>query len=150
MALSISLSEADATVIGRENLEKLIKSYSSSYPTYDFLADVALISEDAMRDLNRAERNIDEATDVLSFPTLKNPLAEHKGKPVLIGGIVICPTKATNYGETLPQLVHHGLLHLLGFDHETNFELWRHEEERILAVLRAHQLDIPAVPYDTV
>lgn len=72
-----------------------------------------------MRSLNRAYRGLDRSTDVLAFP------GEHPG---LLGDIVVsvpfAARQATRRGEVtareLDRLLLHGLLHLLGYDHETD------------------------------
>jgi probable rRNA maturation factor len=84
---------------------------------------VLLVSDRVMRQLNRDWRGPDRATDVLSFP-------QHEGTGraprQLLGDVVIAvPTarrQAEERGETLivavERLLIHGLLHLLGYDHE--------------------------------
>ncbi|MDR2956814.1 MAG: rRNA maturation RNase YbeY [Coriobacteriales bacterium] len=82
-----------------------------------------------MRVLNRDFRNIDKATDVLSFGSGwdEQELALQPDQPLVLGDIVICPEIAdkVSYGEDmsflekLEVLVIHGILHLLGHDHES-------------------------------
>lgn len=78
----------------------------------------------AMRTLNRAYRGIDKTTDVLSFSLREGSLPGiHAG---LLGDIVISvPAAFRQAGEAghsldeeLDRLLIHGLLHLLGYDHE--------------------------------
>mgnify|MGYP002624234088 CR=1 FL=1 len=83
---------------------------------------LSLVGDSRMRRLNRTYRNGDYATDVLAFPT--RPLKGQE-EPVL-GDVVIClPTawgQAATFGNTPDQevlrLLIHGILHLLGYDHE--------------------------------
>lgn len=83
--------------------------------------------------INLEYRQIDKATDVLSFPTDPFP-----GAP--LGTIIISVDKveevANQLGHTqddeLSLLFIHGLLHLLGMDHETDNGEMRIEEERIV------------------
>jgi probable rRNA maturation factor len=84
-----------------------------------------MITDDArIRDLNNRYRHIDRATDVLSFPDgdeLPSGLA-------LLGEIVISLETARRqaaelgHGEVreLSELAMHGVLHLLGYDHEND------------------------------
>ena len=80
---------------------------------------VALISDRRMRALNRQFRGKDHATDVLSFPS------DERG---FLGDIVIAEgvakRQAKEHGHSLKTEVRtlalHGLLHLLGYDHETD------------------------------
>lgn len=85
---------------------------------------VVLTDDAAIRTLNRIWRNIDKATNVLSFPAAKPP----GGAPLLLGDIVIAyETLARETGEEGKPLLHHlahlavhGFLHLMGYDHETD------------------------------
>lgn len=152
MGLTLTLAESDAESIG-ENLQVLITGYSEAFPDLSLKADVSLVGLAKMQALNAEYRSLDEPTDVLSFPTLpsfEEITAQARTQETLIGSIVICPAKAEAYQETLPQLIHHGLLHLLGFDHDSDFPAWLAAERRILAVLQQHGLSIPPVPYATV
>jgi probable rRNA maturation factor len=79
---------------------------------------LSFVSPEAMKSLNNRYRAVNAVTDVLSFP---------QGDEVLLGDIVICTERATEQAEEyghgkereLVYLFVHGLLHLLGFDHET-------------------------------
>jgi len=85
---------------------------------------ITFVDSDEIQALNKDYRSKDEATDVLSFP-ISEELA--MGSDVSIGDIVICMevarAQAEEYGHTLERelafLVAHGMLHLLGYDHET-------------------------------
>ncbi|MFL5884981.1 MAG: rRNA maturation RNase YbeY [Thermoleophilaceae bacterium] len=74
---------------------------------------IAFVGEDEIRSLNSAHRSKDEATDVLSFPVDgAGPVAG----PRELGDIVICP----EHTEDMVEAVVHGVLHLCGYDHETD------------------------------
>ena len=76
---------------------------------------LALVSSDEIRRLNRAHRRRDESTDVLSFPI--DPTVERASPgPRELGDVVICPEHA----EQLVRATVHGVLHLVGYDHETD------------------------------
>jgi len=105
----------------------------------DLEVEFAFLSKEEMRALNRESRAIDEPTDVLSFPTYAS-LEEALLQPVpsiLLGSVCICPEKAEAYGETIAELTQHALLHLCGFDHETDLAAWDAKEGEILALLAA-------------
>ncbi len=89
---------------------------------------LVVVSDAAIRKLNKQWRGKDYATDVLSFPLeLKIP---PPGAPWEIGEIVISAQKAQEqaeeYGHSFERelafLFVHGFLHVLGFDHETPTE----------------------------
>jgi probable rRNA maturation factor len=74
---------------------------------------VELVGEDRIRELNRAHRDRDEPTDVLSFPI--DGAGEATG-PRELGDVVICPERTADLTEAAV----HGVLHLCGHDHETD------------------------------
>jgi len=87
---------------------------------------LALVGDRKMRDLNSRFRAIDKVTDVLSFPAGPAPAATSPGGGLFLGDIVIATGLAARQaraaGVTEQQewrrLALHGLLHLLGHDHE--------------------------------
>jgi probable rRNA maturation factor len=97
-----------------------------------------LADDDFVRDLNRRYRGIDKATNVLSFPALQ-------AFPGRLGDIVLAfetvASEARAQGKLLRDharhLVVHGVLHLLGRDHEVEAEAEAMEalERSILAEL---------------
>ena len=74
---------------------------------------VELVAADRIRELNREHRGRDESTDVLSFPI---DGAEGVAGPRELGDVVICPEQAAD----LRRATVHGVLHLCGYDHETD------------------------------
>ena len=74
---------------------------------------VGLVDEGRIRELNREHRGKDEPTDVLSFPI--DGAAEVPG-PRELGDVAICPEQTADVTEATV----HGVLHLCGYDHETD------------------------------
>ena len=108
---------------------------------------VVYCTEDRIHGLNRDYRGIDAPTDVLSFPDGER---EEDGS-IYLGEIFIAPAvalaNAREYGEPfareLAELHLHGLLHLLGHDHETDHGEMLALQRRLLGRLADR---IPAVP----
>lgn len=79
---------------------------------------ILLTSDEEIADLNRRFRNLDEPTDVLTFPS---------GSPLVLGDVAISVPYAERQAQArgipleneLVYLTIHGALHLLGFDDET-------------------------------
>jgi rRNA maturation RNase YbeY len=102
-----------------------------------------------MRRLNALYRGVDRSTDVLSFPLSDeglNPLRNRCGNgPLPLGDIIICVPKAQlqakQYGipfrEETRRLLVHGLLHLVGYDHELNSYQKRKMEKKERELLDA-------------
>lgn len=100
---------------------------------------VVLLTDDAtVRELNARFRGKDAATNVLSFPAPENP-ERHLGDIALAYGV--CAGEAEAQGKSLAShlqhLVAHGVLHLVGYDHEVDADAETMEalERRILASL---------------
>ena len=82
-------------------------------------ATIAFVSDKKIRELNRQFRGIDKATDVLSFPS---------DGPDELGDVAVSVDTAAaqakenglKFDEEIAQLILHGLLHLSGYDHETD------------------------------
>ena len=95
---------------------------------------VLLTDDDAVQDLNARFRGRDRPTNVLSFPAAESA-APHLGDLVLAFGV--CAAEAEAQGKTLADhlshLTVHGVLHLLGRDHEADDEAESMEaEERLI------------------
>jgi probable rRNA maturation factor len=123
-------------------LRKTCREIGLRYPP----ASVCLITDREMKRLNTAFRKKRKTTDVLSFPS------EERRKPrslagaaaalrsEFLGDIAISPTvarrNAKRFGRTMAEEIHilllHGILHLMGYDHESD----RGEMERVEANLR--------------
>jgi probable rRNA maturation factor len=74
---------------------------------------VELVDEERIRELNREHRDKDAATDVLAFPIDElDPVAG----PRELGDVAICPQHCSDVTEAAV----HGVLHLCGYDHETD------------------------------
>ena len=129
--------------------------------SYEGEVSVLLVDNDLIREINRDHRNIDKATDVLSFPmieyekgkTFRDLYADHEfgaeffdGDALLLGDIVISMEKAeeqaSEYGHSVKRevcyLTVHSVLHLLGYDHmnDSDKRKMRDTEERILNELK--------------
>ena len=74
---------------------------------------VEFVDSDRIRELNRDHRGNDEPTDVLSFPIDGTGTA---AGPRELGDVVICPVHTADLTEATV----HGVLHLCGYDHETD------------------------------
>lgn len=155
----------DAAKIGRLAARRAVKaSLATSQPTnrgrarmlakQDVLALSLVLSDDAgVRVLNRDYRGKDKATNVLSFAALDSgPLDSGRGVPHLpagmplyLGDVILAletlKTEAKAQGKSFKQhfthLVVHGVLHLLGFDHERDRDarIMENLERNVLAGL---------------
>ena len=103
--------------------------------------NLRLVADGEMRELNRRYRKIDAATDVLSFPGEDTPEGRHLGD-VVISVETAASRDGTPLERELKVLTLHGILHCLGYDHETDDG----EMEALEARLRARFLAPSEVP----
>ncbi len=109
---------------------------------------IALANDAAIRELNRTWRGQDKPTNVLSFPG--DTETDLLDAPILLGDVVVAfetvarevdqDHMAASLADHLAHLVVHGVLHLLGYDHEIDAEA--EEMEQLETELLA-QLGIP-------
>ena len=161
MKLSISINEPEDSdgdsCISVEDCEKisevlekeLLEIYPNSKNYESVEISLTFINSEGIRELNKNYRNIDEATDVLSFPLInENEPVEIPELPVLaLGDIIICPEEVKRLhpeleiNEGILLMISHSFLHLLGFDHDTEEKeklMWQKQDEiknKILAAL---------------
>jgi len=88
---------------------------------------IALVDNEEMAHLNEQYRGIEGPTDVLSFGC-DDPCPTGSDEPITLGDVIIAPEvaieQATDLGTTVESelnlLLVHGILHLLGYDHESD------------------------------
>ena len=101
--------------------------------------ELIITNDEAMKALNTEHRGKETSTDVLSFP-LDAPFTEQSIFGMPLGSIVISEeyvkTKAKELGHSIQDelslLFIHGMLHLLGFDHEIDDGEMRQREEALI------------------
>ncbi len=125
---------------GLRNLAELVVS-EEGYPETTEVA-ILLVSEEEIAGYNRRFLDRDGPTDVLAFPveTLIPgvvPDLDPHGPPLIAGDVIIAPAYVHRQAESfdvtpeeeMALMVTHGILHLLGYDHE-NDEDAEHMEQR--------------------
>ena len=103
----------------------------------DFLGagdvELVFVNDDEMRKINHEHRGIDKATDVLSFPYEQVPGG-------LMGSVVISTDTASRVASELGHSIEceiallflHGVLHILGYDHEIDNGQMRQKEKEVI------------------
>lgn len=104
--------------------------------------NLIFVNDRYMKKLNSKFRGKNKTTDVLSFPLE----SELKGNSVFLGEVYVSIEQArrqaeeyqVSFSKELQRLVAHGVLHLLGYDHQTKKEAseMRKREEQYLDLLR--------------
>ena len=138
-------TNCDAYIKDIENILKLGLKHMNIKDSY---ISVVIVDKDRIHEINKTYRNIDKVTDVISFAFEDNEGITPDGLRIL-GEIYLCMDKAkeqaVEYGHSnkreICYLVIHGLLHLLGYDHEKEEDKkkMRTKEEEILELYDANR-----------
>lgn len=103
----------------------------------DFLGagdvELVFVNDDEMREINHEQRGINKATDVLSFPY-------EQVSGGLMGSVVISTDTASRVASELGHSIEceiallflHGVLHILGYDHEIDNGQMREKEKEVI------------------
>lgn len=102
------------SVLGNKIVSRLIGDKTDS------TIEIFLVSKSKIKEINQQFRQIDRKTDVLAFPLNYIPAAQER----VLGTIFVSLEVANERDEALDELIIHGILHLLGFDHEKRPKEW--------------------------
>ena len=150
VALSINHPRA-AVLINRRQLRHRTEQLLRECDAGGYTVSLHLVADAEIQELNRRYRHKDQPTNVLSFPFADGSDPALARLPVAeLGDIVIsldtAGREAKEFGQTfgyrLLWLVTHGLLHLLGYDHERSPEeeqRMQRREEQLLARITNHR-----------
>ena len=95
-------------------IRRLCRAAASSAGVHEGHVAVHFVDEQRIADLNDRHRARPESTDVLAFPI--DGAEAVPGGPRELGDVVVCPPRTVDLREA----VVHGMLHLVGMDHETD------------------------------
>lgn len=153
MNIEIFFSNEQDKLSPPADIERLIESCTRAALEEEEISEdaqvsVTLVDNEAIREINREHRNIDSATDVLSFPLGDDDSfdTDPDTGAILLGDIVIslerAAEQAREYGHSFRRevafLITHSLFHLLGYDHVDSKEdekLMFGKQEKVLEAL---------------
>ena len=143
-------NQQTATPVDIAHLESKTHKLLTDLGYKDFDIGILLTDLETIQEYNHTYRHKDAPTDVLSFPYHENIVAGEKIAATAddeknLGDIILCPQfikdDLERWEKTLEErmdiLLIHGLLHLLGYDHEKDedYEVMKVEEQRLLDVI---------------
>jgi len=125
---TVSLHDEQGMPVDTERIRTLALATAAAEAAVGEIA-ITLVEPDRIAELNAEHLGGTGPTDVLSFPVdglVTDPPGPHE-PPVLIGDVVLCPAVAAAQAPPGPDgaaaeldlLTAHGVLHLLGYDHDT-------------------------------
>jgi probable rRNA maturation factor len=120
LGFELACEQADAAASSRadrlpapEEMRRLCTLAAASAGVHDGHVAIEFVGEARISELNARYRGRPRATDVLSFP-IDGATPPHGARE--LGDVVICPAQTADVREAIV----HGVLHLLGMDHETD------------------------------
>ena len=133
----IDLDNQTTLAVDLEALEKIAETLSGKE------VELIIANDATMQELNAQYRGKNRTTDVLSFP-MEDPFTEQSIFGMPLGSIIIAESfvkeKAAEFGHSIQDelslLFIHGMLHLLGFDHEKDDGEMRTREKELIEQFR--------------
>ena len=156
MSHEIYIEDARETPSLSVDAQKLIEevineTLSSENVQKDCFVSVTVVDPEEIREINNEHRNIDSVTDVLSFPVVNllegdaDDAGDYYEGRLILGDVVLCAERAKEQSEEfghsiereIGYLTCHSILHLIGYDHETEEEreVMREKEESVMRIL---------------
>jgi probable rRNA maturation factor len=132
--------------VKKREIKHFIKRICDILSLHDLSITMILTDNEFIRDINRRYRNQDRPTDIITFAYRENPFPQNGSEVEHLGDIYLSLEKALEnsqeYGvdfiSELKLLLVHGVLHLIGYDHELSEreeKKMREREEEILKML---------------
>ena len=149
--ISLSIHDDFRGSVDESSLMKVVKSVFKHLNQEDRTGvSIVIDNDDTIKSLNQQFRGIDQVTDVLSFPA--NEVDPQTGEEY-IGDVILSYQQVerqariagNNLVDEITLLVIHGVLHLLGFDHDSSEKkenMWS-IQNKILRSLGINDLTIP-------
>ncbi len=124
--MSVELDDRAESGVVDSEIDRVVAAVLLAEAIGEVEVGVIIVGESDMQELNREHREQDSATDVLSFPIDDDESLP--GVPRMLGDVAIClPVllaqaieREVSPAAELTDLLIHGVLHLLGYDHETD------------------------------
>ncbi|MCP3922256.1 MAG: rRNA maturation RNase YbeY [Desulfobacterales bacterium] len=131
-----------------ETIQAKIQTILNALDCHDSELSVVFVDNDEITDINFSFRGKNKPTNVLSFPMHEGEFGDLN--PELLGDVVISLETAQDeankahikFEERLSQLLIHGILHLLGYDHERSEEDANIMEKKSVEILRLVEKNI--------
>lgn len=114
------LGDLEESTFTKNDIKKIVDQSLKIFDIYDGIVEIIYVNNLEIQKLNNQHRGIDKSTDVLSFPQIK--ISNKKNR--LLGSLVISMTMVREKEEEEEDVIKHGLLHLLDYDHESNQKEW--------------------------
>lgn len=162
--MTILIENLQSKIAINDNINGLLhRAVEISFLNEEFLVpsevSILLVDNEGIKEINKEHRNIDNPTDVLSFPMVDmtdGKINSNEGdydmdeNLLLLGDIVIslemARSQASEYGHSFERelafLTTHGIFHLLGYDHINDLEEKRmiQKQENVLDQMGLHRV----------
>jgi len=134
----VEINNLAGLVVDEKFLKKVAQAVLKGEDKKGHTLSIALINEEEIRSLNKKYLKKDKMTDVLSFSQTLDFSEKIKELKDILGEVVICPQVVVknakdfniSFKKELAKVLIHGILHLLGYDHEKSDEKWREMQKK--------------------
>lgn len=121
------LGDLQQSALALKEIKDIVNDVLNVFKIENSRVEIIYSNEEEIRHLNKEHRQTDMATDVLSFPQITGLLKNQK----LLGSVVISTQQVREKNENEREVIKHGILHLLGYDHEDNQHKWNLAAQKI-------------------
>lgn len=121
------LGDLQQSALALKEIKDIVNDVLNVFKIENSRVEIIYINEEEIRHLNKEHRQTDMTTDVLSFPQITGLLKNQK----LLGSVVISTQQVREKNENEREVIKHGILHLLGYDHEDNQHKWNLAAQKI-------------------
>jgi len=138
----IEVNNLTTVPINKDFFKKISQKVFRGEKKTEVYLSIALVGPTRMRKMNKEYRGKNRTTDVLAFPEVDIFKKELRVGPLKkfqnLGEIIICPREVkknakrfnSNFQTELARVLIHGILHLLGYDHEKSEERAKNMEKK--------------------
>ncbi len=113
--MEIGINNLTSFKVKHSLLKKTVRKILKEERKNDCNVSIALVGEKKIKEINKKYRKKEKVTDVLSFSYCQ---LDDFYKDRILGEIIICPSQVKKEKKELIRVLIHGVLHLLGYDHE--------------------------------
>jgi probable rRNA maturation factor len=142
MKTVVEIANLTVSTFPEATLKEIAQKILEAEKQKDTFLSIALVGPGRIRKLNKKYRGKNRITDILSFPSgkldLSKPFSQDLKRAEGLGEVVICPRIVKknsqrlnlNFEQELNRCLIHGVLHLLGYEHEKDAKSAQKMQER--------------------
>ncbi len=116
--MKVDINNLTKAKINTESIKKITQQIIVKEKKQDYSISIVFVDEKTITEINKKYRGKNKATDVLSF--VDQEVKSFPEKEKTLGEVIICPSQIKK--DEIIKVLIHGIVHLLGYDHEKNLK----------------------------